>query len=236
MRAVPVSASIARTPPPPAGALALLDTLLAALRTGRWAEGARLPTERALCAHHQIGRAAVRHALAELKQRGLVTQRVGSGTFVAPGATARLPPPTPAPAISPAELMQARLIVEPGLLDLVIQNATAADFDAIARCCAGADAATSLDEFEHWDSRFHEALAAATHNRFIAEIFTLIGHARDQGDWGLLKRTSATPQRRAAYQREHTAILAALRERDAAAARAAMVAHLLHVRHNMFGF
>lgn len=236
MRSVPSSSNSVHARPPPPGADALLDTLLAELCSGRWNEGARLPTERELCAHHQLGRAAVRHALAELKHRGLIVQRVGSGTFVAAGATARLPPVAPAPAISPAELMQARLIVEPGLLDLVIQNATAADFDAIARCCAGANPAAALEEFEYWDSRFHEALAAATHNSFIEEIFTLIGRARDQGDWGLLKRTSATLERRTAYQREHEAILAALRERDAAAARTAMKAHLLHVRHNMFGF
>jgi DNA-binding FadR family transcriptional regulator len=217
-------------------AFALKQTLLANLREARWQVGEKLPTERQLCALYKVGRSTVRRVLAELKALGLVTQTVGSGTYVARHAADAMPPVVvPAPGVSPSELMAARLIFEPGLIDLAVRNATAADFAALEECCRQADSAETLPQFEVWDDGFHRALAAASHNGFVVSVQALISRARDAGEWGMLKQRSALPERRAAYQREHWAILAALRQRDAAQARDALVAHLLHVRRNMFG-
>lgn len=51
---------------------------------GRLASGAKLPSERDLAETHGVSLMTARHALAELERRGMVTRRVGSGTFVAP--------------------------------------------------------------------------------------------------------------------------------------------------------
>jgi DNA-binding GntR family transcriptional regulator len=59
---------------------------------------------------------------------------------------------------------------------------------------------------------------------------------RSQGEWGALKRRSATPARRLEYQQEHRALVAALRDRDAERARALCVEHLVRVRTNMLGY
>jgi DNA-binding FadR family transcriptional regulator len=218
-------------------AFALKQSLLAGLREARWQAGERLPAERQLCALYQVGRSTVRRVLGELQTLGLVTRSVGSGTYVAPDAAARLPhEAAPRPGISPAELIEARLIFEPGLIDLAIRNGTAADFAALEACCRNADAAHCLHQFEYWDDAFHRTLAAATHNGFVGSVFALISKVRDDGEWGLLKQRSAMPERRAAYQREHWAILAALRRRDGELAREALRAHLVHVRRNMFGY
>ena len=58
---------------------------------------------------------------------------------------------------------------------------------------------------------------------------------RAQGEWGALKRRSATPERRRAYEREHRALVAALRDRDGELAGALCLAHLAHVRRNLLG-
>ena len=215
---------------------ALKQALLAGLRDARWQPGEKLPTERQICALHDVGRSTVRRVLNEMKALGLVTRTVGSGTYVAGDIADKLPHAArPDAAISPAELMEARLIVEPGLIDLAIRNGTAADFAALEECCRHADTALSLPQFEYWDDAFHRTLAAATHNRFVASVCALISKVRDEGEWGLLKQRSAMPERRVEYQREHWAILAALRQRDASLAREALREHLLHVRRNMFG-
>lgn len=215
---------------------ALKHALLANLRDPRWPAGEKLPAERQMCALFNVGRATVRRVLAEMKALGVVTQKVGSGTYVAANAVDRLPPAAPpAPSISPADLMDARLIFEPGLIDLAIRNGTGDDFAALEDCCRNADSARSLQQFEFWDDAFHRTLAAATHNGFVASVFAPISKVRDDGEWGLLKQRSAMPERRAEYQNEHWAIPAALRRRDAGAAREALVDHLIHVRHNMFG-
>ena len=54
-------------------------------RSARWPPGDRLPTEQDLAAWFGVSRMTLRHALAELARRGLVTRAVGrhGGTFVA---------------------------------------------------------------------------------------------------------------------------------------------------------
>src|SRR5215470_9272813 len=61
------------------------DWLADTIAAGRLAPGDRLPTEHDLAAWLGVSRMTLRHALAELAQRGLVTRTVGrsGGTFVA---------------------------------------------------------------------------------------------------------------------------------------------------------
>lgn len=220
----------------------LRDTILDHLRARRWRAGHRIPTERALSAEFGLSRSTVRRVLGDLKRKRLITQTVGSGTYVdeqVHHALAALAPRTAgdaAVAVSPAELMGARLVLEPALVEMVIGNATAADFDRMEECNRGAEAATTPAAFEKWDAALHEAIAGAAHNGFISGVFGLVVHARSQGEWGVLKSRSATPERRLEYQQQHRELVAALKQRDAAAARAACVRHLLHVRAAMLGW
>src|SRR5215472_9187632 len=61
------------------------DWLADAIVAGTLSPGDRLPTEQDLAAWLGVSRMTLRHALAELAQRGLVTRAVGrgGGTFVA---------------------------------------------------------------------------------------------------------------------------------------------------------
>ncbi len=217
----------------------LREDIIDNLRTRVWRAGHRLPTERALSERYGVGRSTVRRVLADLKRRRLITQTVGSGTYVAEGvqeALAAISPPAGPHQVSPAELMNARMVLEPALIDMAIVNATPADFQRMEDCNLQAEAASTLEEFEKWDAALHEAIAEAAHNGFISGVFRLMNEVRAQGEWGLLKRRSATPERRREYQQEHRALVAALRERDAERARALCLAHLQHVRANMLGY
>ncbi len=219
-------------------AAALRDAIVEKLRQREWRAGHRLPAERELGQHYGIGRSTVRRVLQTFKHQGLITQTVGSGTYVSDQvhtALARLAPQDTTPSVSPAELMGARLVIEPALIEMVIAHATAADFARMDECNHQAEAAASLAAFERWDARLHEAIADAAHNAFLASIFKLMNEARAQGEWGALKRRSATPERRLAYQREHRALVAALKARDLTRARALCIAHLVHVRTNLLG-
>lgn len=214
----------------------LRQDLLDKLRTGQWAAGHRLPTERELSERYRLSRTTVRRVLAGLKEKGLITQTVGSGTYVSDGGAAGgLDGGGHARLASPAELMEARLMLEPALVEMVIRNATPADFDRMEECCERAEAASSLAEFEHWDGQLHEAIAEAAHNNFVRSISRLMSEVRSQDVWGRLKQRSLTPQRRGEYQQEHRRLVAALKDRDAPLARELTQAHLLHVRHNLLG-
>lgn len=217
----------------------LREALLEQLQSGRLRPGDRLPTERALAELHGLSRTTVRKALFDLKLQGLIEQTVGSGTYVAEQAGTRLGRRVQHDSsqhTSPAELMEARLAMEPAIIEMAIRNANAADLDRMDRCCSEAEAAATLEDFEHWDAELHQAIADAAHNSFVADVFQLMKTVRAQGDWGLLKKKSVTPERRLAYQAEHRAIVGALRERDADRARALTLAHLLRVRQNLLGY
>lgn len=201
--------------------------LLRAIAAGTHSPGARLPTERALCEALSVGRGAVRDALAVLEGEGRIIRRAGSGTYVAPAA---LPPQA-----SPAQVMEARLMLEPQLAHLVAANATAADLRALADMLAAGAAAPDLPTFEICDRDLHAAIARAAGNPLVIGAYDHITAARDQDDWGALKRQSLTPARRALYQQDHAAIVAALCQRDAAVAEAALRAHLMRVRANLLG-
>jgi DNA-binding FadR family transcriptional regulator len=216
----------------------LRDTLLDKLRAREWRAGHRLPTERALSEEFGLSRSTVRRVLSDMKSKRLITQTVGSGTYVADRvheALAELAPPGQPQGVSPAELMSARLVLEPGIIDMAVGNATSEDFARMDECNRRAEAATTLEDFEFWDAALHEAIARAAHNGFIVGVFKLMSEARAQGEWGVLKRRSATPERRLVYQHQHRALVEAIRQRDAEKAKALSLAHLVEVRTNMLG-
>ena len=220
-------------------ATSLRDTLFQNLRSRVWQPGQKLPTERALGAQFGLSRSTVRRVLQGLKARRLITQTVGSGTYVSEHAErllAATPPADGMPAVSPAELMSARLALEPAIVELVVGNATADDFARMDECLLHAEAASTLAEFERWDAALHQAVVAAAHNGLLTDVFRQLADARTHGEWGVLKQRSATPERRREYQQEHRAWVDALRRRDAAEARALCTAHLLHVRANLLGY
>lgn len=213
--------------------------LLDQLRSGRLHDGERLPAERELAEQWGIGRTLVRRVLAELKEQSLITQTVGSGTYVSVDASRRLqngPAQASTMEISPAELMEARILLEPVIMELVVRHATSADFSMMEECCSRAEGAVTLEEFERWDGALHQAIANATRNNFARSMFHLMNDVRERGDWGMLKQRSVTPERRAVYEREHRELVDALKNRDVMLARMLMQSHLAQVQRNMFGY
>jgi DNA-binding FadR family transcriptional regulator len=215
------------------GAQDIRAFLLEAVAQGTINPGGKLPTERDLASRFGLPRNTVRKTLAQLEAEGAITRHVGRGTFLADTGG------FPAGSIShtsPAELMEARMRLEPATAELIVINATPADFERMETCLDRAERGATLDDFEVWDAALHQALAAATHNRFVIRVFDMATAVRHQTEWGKLKDRVVTPERRIKYQEEHRAIVNALKARDADRARAAMLAHLQHARRNLFGF
>jgi DNA-binding FadR family transcriptional regulator len=225
-----------------AGAKSLAAYLAEEIASGRLGEGSKLPAERLLSEQFGASRGAVRRVLQDLKERGLITQSVGSGTFVRPGAAGTFParireqaePPLDNQT-SPAELMEARLLIEPLMPRLITRNATGADFAKMLECIERSEAAQTIEEFEHWDGQLHRVFALATHNSFFLKILELTNRVREQGEWGRLKARSLTPERRQEYEAQHRAIVEALRDRDTDTAIKALTGHLVQIQHNLFG-
>ncbi len=211
------------------------DVLKGLLDRPNYGPGARLPTERALAQSLNLPRSTVRAAFTRLEARGLVRRVIGSGTFVTdadPDATER----ASAQDASPQVIMQARLLIEPELAALVVANANAADLKRIGDIARNAESVEDFEDFETFDGLFHQAIADATHNRLMAELYRTITITRERAVWGELKRRSLTAERRRRYQEQHRAILMAFARRDAQEAETALRDHLVEVRKNLFGY
>ena len=132
-------------------------------------------------------------------------------------------------------MLECRLVFEPGLASLVVARASHADLDRMDECLRGADAARDVAGFEAADAAFHDAIAVATHNQTVIAVARTLARVRLQAEWGQLKARSMTPERKAALQVEHRAIVEAFRRRDRADAGARLREHILHVQAYMFG-
>lgn len=189
------------------------------------AAGVRLPTERKLAETLGVSRAAIRHAFSYLEADGRISREVGRGTFWRVQE--------PADDIGPADVMRARELFEPEVLQLVVTHATARDFAELERCLAGGEAAQNASEFEQWDDAFHRAIVVAAHNRLLLRMYSSIEDARHGPLWGNLKRSHDSPKRRALYIADHRQIVDALRARELDSALEATRSHLERVRANL---
>jgi len=66
--------------------LRVADDIAARIASGELAAGARLRAERELAEYYGVAYGTVRRAMAELRERGLITTIHGRGTFVSGGS------------------------------------------------------------------------------------------------------------------------------------------------------
>jgi GntR family transcriptional repressor for pyruvate dehydrogenase complex len=206
--------------------------LRARIASGAWETGSRLPSERQLAGEFGVARNTLRKALAALSQAGLLTAGIGRGTFVAGSVPPALVEALRRAArpVAPSDAAEVRLLLEPPAAALAATRATAADYAAIEAALHAGLAADSYEAFERADAGLHAAIIAASRNTFLVDLYSIIVATRDEPRWTALKRRAATPQRRALYDRQHTALVQALRERDVDAAFRAMQEHLREVQ------
>ena len=202
------------------------------IASGEWADGFRVPPERELAATYRLARNTVRRALQELD--GQLVRIVGRGTFVRSNAAAR-----PREFLgrlrdaSPADIMEVRLIMEPQAAALAAHRASTADLGELEDILRKSIAAKGTAEFEHWDAALHLAIFRATKNALLIDYCEAINAARNQPHWYRLKQKSMTETLRRQYDQEHSAVVAALLQRDAEAARHLLHQHLTRVRDHL---
>ncbi len=210
----------------------IADRLRDEIQAGAFAAEGRIPTERELAERFAVARNTVRRAIEDLQSSGLVIRHVGRGTFL----TAADPVETPRPAnagesdISPRDLIEARLMLEPAAAAAAAINATDADLLRLQQV-QDASAATSLmEEFERCDAEIHRLLFSMTQNQVLLRFDAMLRDLRDNADWLAAKRRSYSDAQKARYVAQHSEIIRAIRTRSPKAAREAMASHLEEVR------
>lgn len=226
-------------PPAPLAAERLPDRLAALLAgeiaRGAWAPGERLPTEPQLAAAHGVSRTVVREAVHQLRSRGLLVSRQGSGVYVAEPPAQR--PLAFDPAVldslaSVVQVLEVRRALEGEIAALAAERATRTQRAGIRRALKALEATGKTTVREgvpdgvEEDLAFHRAIADATGNpQFGVLLGFLEQYLRDA-----MHVTRGNEARHRAFaeavRREHAAIAAAIEAGDAAAARRAATRHM----------
>ncbi|MBV2144431.1 FadR family transcriptional regulator [Falsochrobactrum sp. TDYN1] len=190
------------------------------------AAGSRLPAERDLAQQLRISRPSLREALIALEIEGVIEIRSGSGIYVLPPADTVVNDQTLGE--SPVELMQARILIECGLM---AQCAAKISEQALTKLESILEAMTREIEanrkpVEH-DKQFHIGLASAVGNSVLTSMVTKIFDERHSPISERMQRRTESPSTWRLAVEEHYAILTALRAKDPFAAQVAMHAHLI---------
>ncbi|MDR7542956.1 MAG: FCD domain-containing protein [Armatimonadota bacterium] len=205
----------------------ILPRLEVLVRERGTVEGARLPPERDLARALGVSRASLREAIRILTIKGVLEPRPGRGTVIRESSTEKLAGALvavlSAGGQSVLDIMEFRKALEPSIAATAARRATSAEIRDMEAILARAARKVQRGEpAADEDTQFHHALAAATKNpvfvRVTARCMDLIQSTR-----GRLLQSRARNQ---ASLEAHRRILAAVRDGDAAAAEAAMAAHL----------
>jgi GntR family transcriptional repressor for pyruvate dehydrogenase complex len=209
----------------------IVSQIHALIREGRWEPGDQIPPERELAERFRVSRTSVREALRALEMQGIIESRQGGGTFVRRADAEALIPPLTAAILRGqrelAEVLEVRELIEPGIAHHAAARTTpelVAELERLLesqRECI-AQGKPFLDE----DTAFHHTLARAADNRILLRLHNVILDVLRESRQSYLH----VPDRPQMSLRGHEAILAAVKARDAAAAEAAALAHVVEVR------
>ncbi|EXU74632.1 MULTISPECIES: FCD domain-containing protein [Erwinia] len=212
---------------------------------GATAVGDRLPAEREIAGQLQVTRTLVREALIMLEIEGLIEVRRGAGIYVVamPASGQRQAAGGQAPqqeSAGPFELLQARQLLESNIAEFAAQQVTPADISKMRQALLLEEqelATDSLDDTEKGDRLFHLAIAEATHNSLLVELFRQSWQWRVNNPmWAQLHRHLDSSHYRQAWLEDHRRILAALIKKDPRAAKCAMWQHLENVKQRLLEF
>ncbi len=212
----------------------VLMQLRAYLAQARLPENRRLPPERELAAELGVTRAELRKALATLAAEGRLWRHVGKGTFL---GNRPLDATTDVAAMvrrtNPAEVVKARLALEPEIARLAALNATPGQIAQMRDCLARSREAQTWRQYEMWDNHFHRSVGEAARNSLLLGLLDTLSAVRCAVSWGRLRGERVRPSAHHHSFEEHEAIVSAIEERDMSGAAAAMRIHLLSVERNL---
>ena len=197
------------------------------LSEGVLAPGTKLPPERELAAYFNVARSSLRQALKVLEVMGVITQKVGDGSYLNPDASSVLAVPMEFLFLlddtTVEELSELRFIMEPALAAKAAERANSADITLLRQSVKDLESSHG-DRLKlvASDLLFHRAIFQASGNRLTGRLFYTIHRA-------MLHMIMMTSQ---LVDLEHTAafhkpILAAIEQRNSELAASLMTAHLV---------
>ena len=208
----------------------IAQQLIARIGSGEFQPGDRLPAERILAQEYGVSRAVIREAVRSMAQIGCVESRVGGGSYVrTPDASSITDPFTiilEQDRSFAKELLETRLILEPGIARLAATRRTEEHLKALEHALKKMQ---TTNKCEQWDANFHEVLAQASGNRAMAMLIATCSEVVDR----FVRITQSVEGVQRMAVEEHEKILDAIRRGDGDLAEVQMRLHLINAQENL---
>ena len=191
--------------------------------SGRLRPGDKLPSERELAAQFGIARITLRAALRSLETVGFLVIKIGSkgGAWINDAGTvmARWEEWMRAHEHQIGEMLEFRRVIETRIASLAAERRTPEELETLEHIASPGQ--ENRPSIVTWHFDFHDTLAKAAHNRYLAQsMVTIRGELFVPTDWVL------TNDRLTDIEGVHDRILAAVRDQDPERAAQEMAAHL----------
>lgn len=137
------------------------------IRHGQWKVGERIPAEPELTALFGVSRNTVREAVQSLIHAGLLNAKPGDGTYVMGRSRFEVLMQNQLGDSEVGLVLEARLALESSIAALAAQNRTEEDLVKLADALKRRNESQNLTN----DTNFHIAVARATHNPFLTDLY-----------------------------------------------------------------
>lgn len=153
------------------------------LMTKKLRPGDKVPTEQQLMFELGVSRSSVREAMNRLSAIGVIEIKRGIGTFISTTADNFIFNPILFSMIlngnDAKNLTELRVMMEIGIIELAVRNATETQVNKVAACFKQMEELvekneTQVDDITDCDLRFHMALAEATGNGLVKDVYGLV--------------------------------------------------------------
>ncbi|NJC21518.1 GntR family transcriptional repressor for pyruvate dehydrogenase complex [Arthrobacter pigmenti] len=197
-----------------------------------YAVGEKLPSERVLAEQFGVSRSSMREAIRGVEASGLVSSSHGVGVFVVSNTVHSQSPPDLLvfEDFTVPELFEVRRVLEGEAAALAAQRltpTTGTELKSIIEQCADPD--LTDEEFVTLDVELHQKIAQASGNGLLSTLYAGLEPLMQEYS----RRVIALPGRREHAHKGHIKIVDAIVARQMKQARAAALAHIRDVEHDI---
>jgi GntR family transcriptional regulator, transcriptional repressor for pyruvate dehydrogenase complex len=209
----------------------IYNQVLSQIQSGAFKIGDKLPTERELCEQFSVSRAPIRQALSALELNGYIYSRQGEGVYVksSQSAVENQQSEFILEAVSPEDIVEARMAIEPVIVKLAALRATEKDIKGLRTTIRKMEEETKEGVYvPETDETLHNQIAVASQNELFIKFMSAISNAMKQQEmWKFIRdRTVTRPDYRDTNFKEHQMLINAIEEHDEEAAVKLMTTHM----------
>ncbi|WP_455563060.1 FadR/GntR family transcriptional regulator [Akkermansia massiliensis] len=190
----------------------VLTAMESMIRSGKWKVGDRIPAEAELARAFSVSHNTIREALQSLIHMGMLEARPGDGTYVMASDRFAVAVSNRLKESELPQILEARLALEKEIARLAAVKRTEEDLKVLESALKDCHARVRPGIED--DMLFHAAVARATHNPVLAELYNVVIRHVQENLEGLLQEK----QYDAGAMKLHDDLLDAIRRREAVSA------------------